>query len=84
MEMEIIIQTLSCSRCGHQWVPRTITRQCPRCKSFNWNMDKDYDKRKREFSTRSYDRRKRNQIKIDNLISNIIQKGGDQNGRTNQ
>lgn len=82
--MEIIIQTLSCSRCGHQWVPRIITKQCPRCKTFNWNQDKDYDRRRKEYSSRSYERRKRSEM--EKIIRNIKQKKDNQikSGETKQ
>ena len=33
----LIIQTVKCLRCGHEWVPRTPEpQQCPRCGSRKW------------------------------------------------
>jgi predicted Zn-ribbon and HTH transcriptional regulator len=30
-----------CKRCGHEWVSRVENpRQCPKCKSYDWNEDK--------------------------------------------
>lgn len=52
---EIHIQTLTCLRCGHKWVPRQAdVRICPKCKSPYWNKPK---KVKREVTNgRHYNR----------------------------
>ena len=46
---EFKLQTLKCNRCGHDWIPRVNPIQCPKCKSYYWNEDREYDKRKKEF-----------------------------------
>ena len=35
----IILNTLTCKRCGNEWIPRVISKQCPKCKSYNWDND---------------------------------------------
>lgn len=41
------MQTISCKKCGHTWVPRTDNPlQCPHCHSNSWN--KDIKRRNRE------------------------------------
>ena len=36
--MEIKLPTLTCKRCGHEWVPRVkVVTICPSCKSPYWN-----------------------------------------------
>lgn len=46
---KIKLQILQCQRCGYKWIPRRISQQCPRCKSYYWNEDKDFDRRKKEY-----------------------------------
>lgn len=44
----IKVQTLTCQRCGHQWVPRQAERTiCPKCKSKLWDTAKKKSARKR-------------------------------------
>ena len=57
--MDVIqIQKLNCNRCNHIWIPRTIPVQCPRCHSYFWNEDKDYDRRKQEFKNKKFEFKK--------------------------
>jgi len=42
--MEIILQKLTCKRCKHIWIPRVISAQCPRCKSYKWNEEVENEK----------------------------------------
>ena len=39
---KIILSTLKCLRCGHEWIPRRHAepKVCPWCKSFSWNKPK--------------------------------------------
>jgi predicted Zn-ribbon and HTH transcriptional regulator len=35
--VKIKVQSLTCQRCGHKWIPRQIdVRQCPSCKTTHW------------------------------------------------
>lgn len=37
--VKLRIQTLTCLRCAHRWVPRqTDVRICPKCKSARWDV----------------------------------------------
>jgi len=51
---EIKIQKLTCNRCGHIWIPRAVPCQCPRCHSYFWNEDKDFDRRKKQFKEEKF------------------------------
>ena len=51
---EIKIQKLNCNRCGHIWIPRKVPCQCPKCHSYFWNEDKDFDRRKKEFKDEQF------------------------------
>jgi len=46
---ELKFQRLKCSRCEWEWFPRAVPVQCPKCKSYYWNEDKDFDRRKKEY-----------------------------------
>jgi len=46
---EIVFNKLKCSRCNHEWLPKKISVMCPKCKSYYWNVRKNFDKRKTEF-----------------------------------
>lgn len=38
--VEIKVKGFRCERCGHEWVPKDITKEprvCPKCKSPYWN-----------------------------------------------
>jgi len=41
MREQIHLQTLTCKRCGNNWIPRVISKQCPKCKSYHWNEDRE-------------------------------------------
>ena len=62
MVNEINIQMLNCNRCGHKWIPRVIPVQCPKCKSYYWNENKDFDKRKEEYKNKELNEIKKNII----------------------
>lgn len=35
------VETLTCRRCGHTWVPRKdVVYECPKCKSARWDVPK--------------------------------------------
>lgn len=39
--MIIQINSLTCLRCGHVWVPKQVdVRVCPKCKSYKWDKPK--------------------------------------------
>jgi len=41
MVAKVRIPTLTCLRCGHEWVPRMVdVRLCPKCKSARWDQPK--------------------------------------------
>ena len=41
MEEKVVINTLTCERCGHKWVPRvSIVKTCPLCRSPYWDTPK--------------------------------------------
>jgi Zn finger protein HypA/HybF involved in hydrogenase expression len=46
------MQTLTCGRCSHEWIPRMDPEKikcCPKCKNHNWRFAKiggDKDERK--------------------------------------
>lgn len=43
----IEIPKLTCKRCGHEWMPRKVTRvKCPRCQSHDWDKDTASDYRR--------------------------------------
>ena len=50
----IQLPRLTCNRCGYNWIPRVNPVQCPKCKSYNWNKLKDFDKRKKEFKEEKF------------------------------
>ena len=44
--MKIKINKLNCKKCGYSWVPRkTDVRQCPKCKTAYWEVDREEDKK---------------------------------------
>ena len=53
-KLAIQIEKLTCNRCGHKWIPRVIPVTCPKCKSYYWNEDKDFDRRKKEFKEEKF------------------------------
>ena len=55
---EIKIQKLKCNRCEHTWIPRLVPCQCPKCHSYFWNEDKDFDRRKKEFNEEKFELKK--------------------------
>ena len=36
------IEKLNCLRCGHEWYPvsERLPLVCPKCKSYEWNVEK--------------------------------------------
>ena len=42
MRLPLTLPTLTCTRCGHGWIPRQIkVWVCPSCKSPKWNEPKE-------------------------------------------
>lgn len=42
MTPPITLPTLTCTRCGHVWIPRKVKVWiCPTCKSPKWNEPKE-------------------------------------------
>jgi len=39
-DAEIQLIELRCARCQHKWIPRTIPKMCPKCKSYLWDKEK--------------------------------------------
>jgi predicted Zn-ribbon and HTH transcriptional regulator len=56
---EILLPSLECKRCGHQWYPRgpKMPRVCPKCKSPYWN--KEYTRADKVFKLAKARRRKK-------------------------
>ena len=54
----ITIQKLTCKKCKHTWIPRVNPVQCPKCHSYFWNQDKDFDRRKKEFRDKKFEFKK--------------------------
>lgn len=42
MNNDIILPTLSCNRCNHEWIPRAnkLPEVCPHCNSPYWNKER--------------------------------------------
>jgi len=39
--MEVKLNKIQCKRCGYQWLPRkTDIRQCPKCKTAYWELER--------------------------------------------
>jgi hypothetical protein len=46
-ENKVGVRALSCSKCGHEWRPRTNkVLSCPSCKRYDWNKNKDRNSEK--------------------------------------
>ena len=43
METEVKVKKYTCARCNYSWISRitTIPKQCPHCKSPNWDIPKE-------------------------------------------
>jgi len=42
MDTNLILPSLHCERCEHNWTPRqSIVTICPKCKSKKWNIKKE-------------------------------------------
>lgn len=47
----VTILSLRCTRCGHNWIPRTANpKECPACKSPYWNRPRQRKARRRPAS----------------------------------
>lgn len=52
-QVDVHIQTLTCERCQHAWVPRVprVTK-CPACKSALWNIPRGNQGKKKTIANR--------------------------------
>jgi len=39
-KIKITVDGRRCLRCGHEWVPLKVPRQCPKCKSCRFDEEK--------------------------------------------
>ena len=45
---------VTCKKCNHTWLPRVMNiKQCPNCKSSNWNLERIYNTRSKDESKRN-------------------------------